>query len=121
MARSTLPTLLRGCQPQSPFRFTGGKRQSSRGVLQLVAGGHQPLNLVRVLGNGARQQLRVLGGDEDFILDAHAEAALRNVDAWLDGDDGSGRQRGVVVPGVVHLEPDEVAAAMNVIVAVARL
>ena len=59
--------------------------------------------------------------DEHLILDADAEAALGQVDAGLDRDHCAGGQRRFVEAGVVDVESDEMAEAVDELVEVAGL
>src|SRR6202171_1418904 len=52
-------------------------------------------------------------GDEDAVLDADAEILVGDVDAGLDGDDHAGLQRRAVLSGVVDIEADMMAEAVN--------
>src|SRR5207237_4118878 len=54
--------------------------------------------------------------EEHLVLDAHAEAALGKIDARFDREDRAGGDRQVVLAGVVDVEADEVAEAVNELV-----
>ena len=51
------------------------------------------------------------------VFDAHAQMFVGNVNARLDGDDHAGRERPAEIAGVVDVEADTVAQAVDEILA----
>ena len=52
-------------------------------------------------------------GDEDVVLDAHAQIFLGNIDAGLHGDDHAGLERGAEFARIVDVQTDVMAEAVN--------
>ena len=58
-----------------------------------------------------------IGTDEEVALDANAELLFGDVNARLDGEDHSRFQHGWVVGGIVHIDADHVAEAVQPVLA----
>src|SRR5450631_3416544 len=66
------------------------------------------------------QQTITCRRDDYLILDAYTEAAIRQVDSRFDSEDRAGSQRLLIKPGIVHVETDKMAEAMNEILQIPR-
>ena len=55
--------------------------------------------------------------DEHVVLDAHADIFLGNVNSRLDGDDHSRFERARRAAGIVHVQANVMAQAVNVVAA----
>src|SRR5260370_7620730 len=51
--------------------------------------------------------------DEAVVLDAHAEILFGNVDTRFNGDDHAGLERCAMFPGVVNVQADVMAQAVD--------
>src|SRR5205085_11401367 len=61
---------------------------------------HPRLHVLELPRDLLRDHLVAVGRDEDLVLDPHAEALLRKIDARLHREDGADGERLVVAPGV---------------------
>jgi len=67
---------------------------------------HNLFDFSRVAGQAFAEKCVAGFGDEDVVLDAHAQIFLGNVDAGLDGDDHAGLERGAGFTRVVNVQAD---------------
>src|SRR6202158_271851 len=74
---------------------------------------HDLFDFNGIAGEAFAEQFVTGFGDEDVVLDADAEILFGDVDAGLDGDDHAGLQRRAVLSGVVDIEGDMMAGAVN--------
>src|SRR5712671_3255782 len=86
-------------------------------VLRALGGGlgHYFFDFGGVAGKALAQELVASFGDQDIVFDAHAEVFLGDVNTGLHGDDHAGLKRPAVFAGVVDVESDVVAEAVNVV------
>src|SRR5579862_6473957 len=79
--------------------------------------GHDFFDFVGVAGEAFAEEFVAGFGNQDVVFDADAEVFFGDVDAGLDGDDHAGLERFAVFAGVVDVEADVVAEAVNEILA----
>src|SRR5882762_6414858 len=85
------------------------------GLLGALVGtdSHDLFDFNGIAGEAFAEQLVAGLGDEDVVLDADPEILFGYVDAGLDGDEHAGLQRRAVLSGVVDIEADMMAEAVN--------
>ncbi len=74
---------------------------------------HDLFDFTRISGEAFAEQPVAGFGDQDVVFDAHAKILFGDVDAWLNGDDHAGLERGAVFARVVNIEADMMAEAVN--------
>jgi hypothetical protein len=79
--------------------------------------GHDFFDFVGVAGEAFAQEFVAGFGDEDVVLNADPEIFFGDVNAGLDGDDHAGFERFAILAGIVDVEADVVAEAVNEILA----
>src|SRR6266403_773026 len=79
--------------------------------------GHYFFDFGGVAGEAFAQEFIAGFGDEYVVFDADAQILFGDVDAWLHGDDHAGLERFAVVAGIMDIEANIVAEAVNVIFA----
>src|SRR5271163_2807457 len=85
--------------------------------LDLGGAGHDFFDFDGIAGEAFAQEFVAGFGDEDVIFDAHAEIFFGDVNAGLDRDDHSWLERFAIIAGIVDVEADVVAEAVNEILA----
>ena len=54
-------------------------------------------------------------GDQNIVLDAHADLFIRNVDSGLDGDNHPRFEFAIAIAGIVNVQSEMMADAVNVV------
>src|SRR5580693_3143118 len=113
--RTSLPT--RNNSIRASLR--GGQSSPLLGFLGACGSGlgHDSFDFDGVPGETLAEKLRPRFGDEDVVLNAHAEILFGDVNAWLDGDDHAGLERFAVFTRVVDIQTDMVSETVNEILA----
>src|ERR1700756_1180629 len=78
---------------------------------------HDFLDFGGFAGEALAQQFKASVGDQQVVFDAHAKIFFRDIDAGLDGDNLAWNERLARVAGIVNVEADIVAEAVDVILA----
>src|SRR5271168_2312277 len=112
----------RNFAPNANKQYKGPHSQWSIGLVGFLGAlgggfGHDFFDFIGVAREAFAQEFVASFGDEDVVLDAHAEIFLGDVDAGFDGDDHAGLERFAVFAGVVDIETDVVAESVNEILA----
>src|SRR5436853_167973 len=100
----------RGLSRSASQQITGRSSKSKR---QALASVHCRLNLLRLDRNMPHQVDGAVLGDDDVVLQPHAEAFLGKVDARLDGEHPAWGEGLREIAQVVNVEPERVAQAMH--------
>src|SRR6266699_54785 len=74
---------------------------------------HDLFNFIGIAGEAFAEQLVAGFGDEDVVFDAHAEILFGNVDTRFNGDDHAGLETCAMFPGVVNVQADVMAEAVD--------
>src|SRR6266446_1282793 len=75
--------------------------------------GHDFFDFNGIAREAFTQQLVAGFGDENVVFDAHAQIFFGNVNTRLNGDDHARLERGAVVTGVVNVQADVMAKAVD--------
>src|SRR5208282_1305497 len=108
--------------PNANKQYKGRRSQRSivlLGFFGALGGGfgHDFFDLVRIAREAFAEEFVARFGDEDVVFDAHAEIFFGDVDARLDSDDHARLEGFAILAGIVDVETDIVAEAVNEILA----
>src|SRR5207249_2560287 len=76
-------------------------------------GGHDFFDFIGIAREAFTEQLVAGFDDKDIVFDAHAEILFGDVDAGLNGNDHAGLESGAMVAGVVNVQADGMAEAVD--------